>query len=157
MGHMINGFIARHDALAAATGNRGLTVCILPQGFGLGLLSERATVSDSREFPYRELQFLSEYYRAWAETFSTMNPIAYIETEYFGGAGVQAAIAWHDRHVAIGPLQTRLGQSDLLNGAIDQCLRAVAAVRGQALDEFDALKLGLYRNNEEWISRAEIA
>ncbi|MEU3625813.1 hypothetical protein BS329_19210 [Amycolatopsis coloradensis] len=35
---------------------------------------------------------------------STDGPVAYIEAEYFGGAGSQNAQVWDGRHVALGPL-----------------------------------------------------
>jgi hypothetical protein len=75
-------------------------------------------------------------------------PVAYVEAEYFGGAGEQHAVTWRG-----GPGE--FAQSEL-PGAINQALAALGVRRvasasgGRLQDEFDSVGLGRHRSAEEW-------
>ncbi len=81
---------------------------------------------------------------------SAAGRIVYLEAEFFGGTGSQAAVGWEAGRIAFGPRLTqtpgegRDGYEDVPDGAdlaIDEALRwlGVSAEGGQ--DEFDALGL----------------
>lgn len=71
--------------------------------------------------------------------------IAYIETEYFGGEGVQAAIVWEDGKVIYGP-----NSSEFIDNPINEALRIIGVRKIKQNDEFDEMKLGWNRDTEKW-------
>ncbi len=81
-----------------------------------------------------------------AQALSALGPVAYIETDYFGGAGQQAAMVWDAGAVRMPPEQAE-------SGSINIALRLMGVSRGSAHDEFDAVGLGACRNNEDWLAR----
>jgi hypothetical protein len=79
---------------------------------------------------------------------------AYIEAEFFGGAGMQAAFVWEEGRMAFGP--------EISGGAINAALRqlgiqdeATATLHGLPLmpgkDPFDMTGLGRHRSVEGWL------
>jgi hypothetical protein len=76
--------------------------------------------------------------------------VAYVETEYFGGDGVQAAAVWEGGAIAFGPRQADAGP-------INEALRLLGVERTTAQDEFDTVGLGRHRRNEGWIEEAAAA
>lgn len=66
--------------------------------------------------------------------------LAYIETAYFGGAGVQSAMAFVDGREVVAP------QSKRGTGPINQALRRIGVVRTLAEDAFDTIGLGKRRS-----------
>jgi hypothetical protein len=70
-------------------------------------------------------------------------PIAWIETDYFGGAGDQSAILWKDGKKK--RYRKRLGHN------IDDAAKELGVVCEGDFDEFDTLGLGRYRTNESWL------
>lgn len=70
--------------------------------------------------------------------------LAYVETEYFGGTGVQAATAFIDGHEVVSP------QSAKGAGPINQALRRIGVTRTDANDEFDAIGLGERRTMTDY-------
>ncbi len=85
-------------------------------------------------------------------------PIAYIETDYFGGNGLQHALLWKSGMLAIGPLSL-----DIQTGAqrptslwpINVVLRALGVAATLHEDEFTRLGLGRYRDNEAITDKAD--
>lgn len=71
--------------------------------------------------------------------------LAYIETEYFGGAGAQSATAFVDGSEVMAP-QTAHGGA----GPINQALRRIGVVRTDADDEFDTVGLGERRSMADY-------
>jgi hypothetical protein len=71
--------------------------------------------------------------------------LAYVETEYFGGAGEQSAMAYVDGREVMAPQRSRGG-----GGPINQSLRAIGAARTEANDEFDTVGLGLHRSMDDY-------
>jgi hypothetical protein len=94
---------------------------------------------------------------AFAACVSQHGPVAYLETDYFGGEGDQASIVWAAGQVVLGPLHTsRRWLNEELVGpppgqrAINQALRRLGVERGAAYDEFEALELGRLRSTDDW-------
>ncbi|WP_326623337.1 hypothetical protein OG863_40460 [Streptomyces decoyicus] len=84
---------------------------------------------------------------------SAAGPIAYVEAEYFGGAGEQRAAVWADGSLALGPLDepTKKRFSRAVS-PIPQALLGARKSLGE--DEFEAVGLDRHRTNEDWISSA---
>ncbi|WP_225992740.1 hypothetical protein [Actinomadura rudentiformis] len=86
-------------------------------------------------------------------TCSAAGPVAYIEADYFGGVGTQTAQVWDAGKVILGPLHLAEGESSPAAGTpISQALRRLGAVKGDHIDEFDAVGLGRHRNTDRWLS-----
>ncbi|MEV6829309.1 hypothetical protein [Amycolatopsis sp. NPDC051102] len=85
---------------------------------------------------------------------SELGPVAYVEAEYFGGAGTQSAQVWHRGAVLLGPLHVAENERPPADGSpISQALRALGVRRGAHFDEFDAAGLGRHRRPEDWLAR----
>lgn len=70
--------------------------------------------------------------------------LAYVETEYFGGTGGQAATAFIDGREVLAP------QSAKGAGPINQALRRIGVIRTDAKDEFDTIGLGERRRMDDY-------
>jgi hypothetical protein len=146
--------------LASADLNGSRVVSLL-LGFGFIPLTEEL-VLDDEPTPFEHLLRFSARLGARAEIQSKKFPLAYIETDYFGGHGCQAATAWIGGDAAFGPAHaadlwegSKYVPTPLLEGAINRTVRLIGVDRGAALDEFDALGLGRHRSNESWLSGGE--
>jgi len=73
-------------------------------------------------------------------------PVAYVETDYFGGAGVQAATVWESGSV-------RMPAQKAGKGPINRALRLMGVRAGLLQDEFDVVGLGANRSNDDWLER----
>jgi hypothetical protein len=89
---------------------------------------------------------LSPKVQAWVGRISVAGPVAYVEAEFFGGLGGQAAVAWSEGSQSLGPIHAK--------DAINQALRFLGVRPDGAHDEFDAVGLGRYRNTADWIPQA---
>ncbi|MFJ3720554.1 hypothetical protein [Streptomyces sp. NPDC090057] len=82
---------------------------------------------------------------------SVGGPVAYVEVEYFGGAGEQRAAVWDGGTVVLGPLHVTAGQLlASVSSPVSQALRRLGAVAGAGEDEFSAVGLGRHRHAEAW-------
>jgi len=113
-----------------------------------------------RPDPFPEFRCLSAALAEALESLSTGGPVAYMETEYFGGAGSQSAVVWAQGQVALGPLQTvtewaneHLVCVPLAERAINRVLQVLGVYRGHHIDEFEALGLGQFRDTADWAQR----
>lgn len=79
---------------------------------------------------------------ALAEATASGGPLAYAETEYFGGTGDQSSGAW-----AGG----KLLQAERGHGAINSALHAIGVTDAQGMDAFDTIGLGRKRSNEDYL------
>jgi hypothetical protein len=82
---------------------------------------------------------------------TTKSPIAFIETEYHGGAGSQGAVVVECGRIGAGPWAS----IDEWRGAewygpINRALHHLGVPRSARDDEFDTLGLGRWRTNEDW-------
>lgn len=107
-----------------------LTTCVC-QAHRIGslMLSDQPTASDTLVASISALV-------------GTAHRVAYVEAEYFGGVGSQAAAVLEDGRSILGPIVAR--------DAIDQALRLLGVVAGDHRDEFDALGLGHHRDTHDW-------
>jgi hypothetical protein len=132
---------------AARTVARGQNLWMLPMTDELfdGLTVARVPVLDGfRTAPASLGQMLSEC--------SVRGPVAYVEAEYFGGIGTQAAQVWDGGRSVIGPLHLAEGEPAPADGSpISRALRRLGATRGGHADEFDAVGLGVHRDTDDWL------
>ena len=92
---------------------------------------------------------------------SAAGPLAYIEADYFGGAGMQTAQVWDAAQVVLGPLHLAAGEPfPAIGSPISQALRRLGAttngyrIVGFDIDEFDAVGLGRHRDTDDWLPRS---
>jgi hypothetical protein len=86
------------------------------------------------------------------QAWSAAGPVAYVEAEYFGGAGEQRAAAWAESRLVLGPI-TEHSDQPISNGSpVSQALRLLGAARGSYLDEFEAVGLNVRRDTDDWLS-----
>ncbi len=89
---------------------------------------------------------------AYAAETSRRGALAYIETDYFGGSGLQAAALWGGGALAIRPLTMTQEQSagrPRATWPINAVLRGLGVEAAPGFDAFDTFSLGRYRSNDE--------
>jgi hypothetical protein len=154
MGHSVEALIIPDALVASALVEIPHTRPLqLSQGLHIVPITD-ATLDALRErFPHVEEPAIPEFWKMSgplgliAERLSQSGPVAYIETEYFGGTGGQAATVWESGSVRMPPTQAEIGP-------INSALRLMGVRVGDALDEFDAVGLGANRSNDRWLGRA---
>lgn len=137
----------------------------LPQRFGMIPVTD-ALFDDIQELamlqeprPFTEFFFLSAALAQAIGEVTRSGPLAYIETDYFGGVGRQNAAVWHKGKLVLGPLTSETPGpaaappfAPLSDGAINQALRYLGVWTQNGHDEFDMLELRRYRNTEAAVS-----
>lgn len=74
---------------------------------------------------------------------SAEGPIAYVETEYWGGEGHQAAAVWKDGQLVFGPAKGDIG-------TINAALKYLDASSEGHRDAFEAVGLHRHRLTDDW-------
>jgi hypothetical protein len=156
MGHAINGFIGRTAELLSHLFEMPSAMpCSLSQGYLILPITESMVSEDDMASNHGNFIRFTRPLEEWAIALSQYSPIAYIETDFFGGIGEQQAICWSHSSILCGPL-TSNERTPLPQGAINQVLQALGVTRGNACDEFAALGLDRYRENEDWIEKGNV-
>ncbi|MCE5278378.1 MAG: hypothetical protein ABFD92_01390 [Planctomycetaceae bacterium] len=109
----------------------------------LGDLHDEMGVDDAVEHDSRFMLLSSHVWKV-LQDMSLMDPVAYIETEYFGGTGTQSAVAWKSGKVAYGPEVSE----DI--GPINKGLAILGIVRTETRDEFQTIGLQWFRQMDEF-------
>ena len=148
MSYELYAVIGSEKALRAFT--IGLDAKIVPLAAGMSLVpltdklleilkadsgEDAKTVSPVFEYLYRAIVD-----RAVAA--SEEAPLAYVEAGYFGGQGMQMAIAWDQGDMAMEPTER--------NNPINQALRLLGVKAIPPDDEFDTVGLGRHRRTARW-------
>lgn len=173
MGHIIGGFIAREKGLQELFADYELAYVIpLKQGFAFVPVSDQlcAQLFEGKRFladmSDERFRCLSSKLFQIGRQFSKKTPVAYIETDYYGGTGFQCAVAWNDGDVIFYPnaagreegFQMDRNTLNPINDALSKI--GVEIYLAEDLendldefgkDEFDKLGLGRYRDNDDWI------
>ncbi|WP_350277638.1 hypothetical protein [Kribbella sp. HUAS MG21] len=155
MGYELRALITRSDAIL---NDVDLAVVQRPEQFVLIPLThdvfDRLGGGDDRPHE-QQFWFLSGGIRDLALQLSRTAPVAYIEVEFFGGAGTQASIAWRDGQIIAAPAKHDFEAGvDALpreRWPVNAALAAIGATVGNAIDEFDALRLGQHRQTDDWL------
>ena len=79
---------------------------------------------------------------------SRYGPIAYVETDYFGGDGVQSAALWRDGALVMN-LFTESARQVHAGSPINRALRGVGVVDRDGWDEFTIQGLAGFRSNDD--------
>jgi hypothetical protein len=166
MSHHIQALIASSDILESIQRTYpAARVIPLPQNLALlpvtkAFADDIAQIkSSSVRLAFHQFTQLTEAVAEFAKELSATAPVVYAETDYFGGRGAQAAIVWKNGEVVFGPLVTKNIDDDqqgvfattLSDEAINQALRRIGVVLTSTRDEFDAVGLGRYRSNDDWL------
>jgi hypothetical protein len=86
---------------------------------------------------------------------SVQGPVAYVEADYFGGVGTQAAAAWDAGDLALGPLtETEDPMEPASPSPISHALRRLGVSAKGYVDEFEAVGLGRHRDMDDWLEEA---
>jgi hypothetical protein len=133
----------------------------LPQDFALVPLTaalhddivELADVQASDAYPGFE-RLCANVAMILLET-SKVGPVGYIETDFFGGVGVQHAVAWRGGKLLLGPFHSQTAWTaagaqteSASQRAINRVLTALGVWTHGAADPFEMLALSKFRNTE---------
>lgn len=148
MGHRINAVIGkRADVIGIADDWVRARLIELPQGFAMVPMTIRL-LEDVEELMEPSgiedcygLDGLDGAVICLLEQYSFRTKLAYIETDYFGGYGIQGGVLYENGCEVIPP---RVGE-----GTVNALLKELGAWRKPNTDEFDCLELGKYRHTEE--------
>jgi hypothetical protein len=144
LAYTLQALIAHRDVLQNATLALNYSID-LPQRFGM--LPLTAKIRETLTLPFCPLtdgdgQLPFELIALCAAV-SENGSVAYVEAEFFGGDGTQAA--------AIFKNGKELGPTFVATEAINGALAAIGVQRLNHKDEFDALELGRHRDTEKWL------
>ena len=160
MAHSINAIIGREKDIKSFCTNWVHAKCKeLAQGFWL-IRVDSALIDDINElanakctYPFDELYYLTNSLSELLKESSRNTKLAYLETDYFGGVGTQAAILYQNESIAAGPLTTE-DKWDNNNGffqipsgdrAINVILEKMGVSCMHESDEFESIKLSWER------------
>ncbi len=88
---------------------------------------------------------------ALVEAASAGGALAYVEADYVGREGVQAAAVWRRGHLAIGPLLLGRREEFVADLApLNVALRALGVAAAGRSDEFTVAGLDRHRRTADW-------
>lgn len=130
-----------------------LTVISLRQGIGIipipiSLNKEKCNLEYSLD-PGKTFRFMNDWITQILKATSFVSLIAYVEADYFGGIGHQAAVLWKDGKITLGPLWDET--SPLRRKPINRVLKRMGVKLEEHIDQFDAVGLGAHRWTDDWL------
>ncbi len=150
MGHHIAAIIAGADIAAAfAVAADAPAPTELPADLVIVPLSDRQfdRITGLRPGPYvADFAYLSTSLTKALSAASREGPVVYIETEYFGGTGSQAAAAFVDGEMVFADHDADTRDTKRRDGPINKALRLLGVPASGDRDEFDTLGLGRFRD-----------
>jgi hypothetical protein len=91
------------------------------------------------------MTYLSSSLKKTISELSASGPMAYIETDYFGGTGTQGATVYDKGQCVMSAVTAE-------SGPVSRALAMFGVIRlPNHLDEFESAGLNRHRNNEDWI------
>ena len=99
--------------------------------------------SAEKDDSLKELTDLTPAIVEWMRSLSKNRMLAYLEAEYYDGAGEQGAAVWNDSNLLPHP---RPGCS------VNLALQALGVAAKPPDDEFDTVGLGRHRRPERWLT-----
>ncbi|UFQ13651.1 MULTISPECIES: hypothetical protein [Streptomyces] len=154
MSYELRAVIAESALLASVTrGMDAARVVVLRQGLALLPMSAALSkaVTDAAQARRADFWNLPAGFDRVLADWSEEGPVAYVESEYFGGVGEENVAVWRDGHLTLGPLH--LLEDELMppeGTPVCRALRALGAVAGAGGDEFTSVGLGEHRWTEKW-------
>jgi len=151
MGHLVTGIISKKsDAKTIADRIPFKLFYPLKQDFVIFPLTDELTdkhLSPQQDFSFEQFKFLSSELAELLKHASSGISLAYIETDYFGGVGLQSAIIFEGGQTVYGPSQAK-------TGPINKALRKIGVTRTRGFrDEFEAVGLIDIRSCEELLQK----
>ena len=148
MGHYISGIIGPADELDRFSRENGLHLpARLVGDLGFLPLSDRhldQLFPEQGEFD-DQMTYLSMALKKPLRELTERSVMAYIETEYFGGQGSQAAVVYYRGECVYGPHQAPIGP-------ISEALGLLGVVANASdHDAFETAGLCRHRSNQDWI------
>ncbi len=138
MTHHISGFIGPEEHLKTHTKDLpNAKIITLAQGFAFMPLGEELYNDISPRISRKPMVWIANRLKSV--------PIAWVETDYFGGFGEQSAILWKDGMKR--RYRKRFGHP------IDDALKELGVICEGDMDEFDTLGLGKHRTNDSWLGK----
>lgn len=151
MGHCIQAIVARSDIadklialypqLPRVTARQGFAILPVDADF-IDSVTEIRPAQITEEFT-----LLTAGFDELLQRLSLLGPLAYIETEYFGGVGGQGAAIYSGGKAMMEPKWRE-------SGPINRALRLIGVKRPWLGDRFQALGLNAYRSNDDLIEAA---
>lgn len=103
--------------------------------------------SESNHFD--KFEYLNERLFNFLSQKSLIEPIAYVEADYFGGTGGQSAIMFEKSKIIIDIRYTDTGY-----GAINSVLKEFGISKENNNDEWDTVGLLRHRKTEDWLEES---
>lgn len=157
MGYVLQGVIASVRALRPCRAFVNGVVVDLGQGLGLvpmtPALFDEVRHGDEADPRFAPAHLFPPGFEVVLGTWSAVDPVAYVEADYFGGIGSQFAAVWREGTVVLGPLVLTEDEPRPAPGwsPISQALRHLGVSVDGQYDEFDAIGLGRHRHVEDWL------
>jgi hypothetical protein len=152
MGHCVQAIIttsdvadqlkARYPQLHRVTGRQGFAILPVDADFIDSVTGARPAQSTE------DFMLLTAAFDDLLRGLSQLGPIAYIETEYFGGVGGQGAAVYSGGQTVMEPEWGELG-------TINRALGLIGVKHRLLGDRFQALGLEEYRSNDDLIEVAD--
>jgi hypothetical protein len=148
--HVISGLVAERSSLGELGKELGIKELPTPLKHGLAFLPiddmSAGSLMRSGDCPIEAFQHLTPALLKTLEERSGYRTLAYIETEYFGGTGVQGAVVCAEGRTIMGP-----EQGDGVNGPISRAMRCLGVqASSDSIDEFAETGLSEFRSNDDW-------
>ena len=154
MGHCINAFLGRTDRINSLSKTWLRSPIQLSQGLSMLFLTEElydeinASAHIDNEAPFVRFTFFTPAIARLLEEHSHQGKLAYIETDYAGGAGTQMAVLYENGKQKFPPVVTEdfkiWTPSD--ERAINIVLKGFGVQKLSGKDEFDSIGLGNFRD-----------
>jgi hypothetical protein len=152
MGHHITAVIGRPDTVGAVADAAGCPpLTRLPGGWEIVPLGhEQLDALSGADFEICAEGFthLSTALEQTLAEASRAGVLIYLETEYFGGVGVQAAALFRDRRIIWRRSESSSHRSPKDDSPINSGLRELGVEAAGGLDEFDTIGLSEFRSLE---------
>lgn len=145
MGHCVTAIITRSPALEGILKQHSLVAAELRDGWHLIPLENDDLDSLGLDFSQTisGFNYLSQGLLDLCAEHSHLGPLVYLETEYFGGAGDQGAVAFIN-----GSTIPPTPATD--DNAINTALKCVGIPSADSFDEFAYIGLGRHRHTYDW-------
>ena len=116
------------------------------------LINEVAELIGERNSSYDIFEDLDDSMAIVLNELSQEGTIAYVETHYFGGEGVQSSIVCEYNRIIYGPAISKNDTTTPINDALSILGVKVVSMH----DEFDEVGLGRNRSTEKWFGCGDI-
>ena len=156
MSHSIRAFIGHRDMVDSLAKKWLKTPIQLNQELSMLYLTDELfdDITEKiglRDNPFSDIfSFLNSSIISVLEEYSQHGKLAYCETDYFGGAGTQAALLYENGRQKSPPILTTdnygAEKAPVDKRAINKVLKEFGIKKTEGKDEFDSVGLGDFRN-----------